>query len=70
MNIKFSYLHRDASNFKQFTEIVFENPKQIALEDLLKIIQSKLLERSWFIPTKRYVSDLDYQEYSRETKSD
>lgn len=49
MNIKLSYLYRDASNYKQFNEIVFPNPNQISLEDILTIIKCKLIEGTWFI---------------------
>lgn len=70
MNIKFSYLYRDASNYKQFKEIIFANPNKIALEEIRTKIQSKLMEGSWFIARDWNVPDLHFKEYPWDSKID
>jgi hypothetical protein len=47
-NIKFNYLYRDGANYKNFGFVVFENPDEISLELLANIIQSKLIDETWF----------------------
>lgn len=64
MNIKFSYLYRDGSNYKQYNQIVFSNPNQIALEEIRTIIRSKLIEECWFIAIDWNVPDMHFKEYS------
>jgi hypothetical protein len=64
MNIKFCYLYRDASNYKQFNEIVFANPNQIPSDKIQAIIRSKLIEECWFIAKDWNVPDLHFKEYS------
>ena len=64
MNIKFSYLYRDGSNYKQYNQIVFANPNQIALEEIRTIIRSKLIEECWFIATDWNVPDMHFKKYS------
>ena len=39
MNIRFSYLYRDFSNYKKFNEIVFLNPANKSLEEISKLIK-------------------------------
>lgn len=48
MNIKLNYLYRDFSNYKQYGSIVFENSKDITLEELTAIIESKLIDGEYF----------------------
>jgi hypothetical protein len=47
-NIKFSYLYRDGGNYKTFTEVVFANPDNLSLSEIQAIIQSKLIDGTWF----------------------
>jgi len=57
-NIKFSYLYRDGANYKNFGEIVFENPDNIDLTELETIVRSKLIDETWFYANKWLVPDL------------
>lgn len=49
-NIKFNYLYRDGANFKSWGEVVFKNPKHLALEE----IESRLVDA--FLPDKIFVA--------------
>jgi len=37
-NIKFSYLYRDGSNFKRWSDIVFTNPNDLSLDAVAKAL--------------------------------
>jgi hypothetical protein len=47
-NIKFFYLYRDGANYKKFSNVVFENPNHIELDQLGKFILFKLIDETWF----------------------
>lgn len=48
MNIKFSYLYRDAGNYKKFSEVIFANPNSLSIQDMEHLIRSKLIDGEWF----------------------
>lgn len=58
MNTKFSYLYRDAGNYKTFNEIIF--PGIITLEQ----IEPFLKEQTFFIPSKVGLPDLQEEFFS------
>ncbi len=47
-NIKFSYLYRDGSNYKNFGSVVIANPEKLSLKSVEKIIKEKLIDSTWF----------------------
>jgi hypothetical protein len=47
-NIKFNYFYRDASNYKKFGFVIFDNPSNIDLPILATLIQSKLIDETYF----------------------
>lgn len=47
-NIKFSYLYRDAGNYKIYGEVIFSNPECLSIEELQQLIISKLIDKQWF----------------------
>lgn len=47
-NIKFNYLYRDASNYKNFGSIVFSNIHNITLQEIHHIIMTKLYDGEYF----------------------
>ncbi|TSD64560.1 hypothetical protein FFF34_011660 [Inquilinus sp. KBS0705] len=57
-NIKFSYLYRDSSNYKNFGFIVFDNSCNISLEGFEAIIRSKLIDDTWFYASEWGLSNL------------
>lgn len=70
MNIKFTYLYRDASNYKQHHEVVFANPNEIALEEIQTTIKSKLIDECWFIARDWNLPDMHFKEYDWDDKTD
>ena len=70
MNIKLSYLYRDGSNYKQYHQIVFDNPSQRTLEEIQTIIRNNLIDECWFIAKDWQVPDMHFKKYSWDTKVD
>jgi hypothetical protein len=48
-NVKFSYLYRDAGNYKKWAEVVFSNPDRLTLASLTKALRHVFLEECLFI---------------------
>lgn len=48
-NIRFTYLYRDASNYKQHGEAILSNETQLTLEEVDQTIRSLLSDGSFFI---------------------
>ncbi len=65
-NIKFNYLYRDASNYKNFGSIVFDNPQNIELSALEDLIHSKLISHHWFYADQWQVADLHFGSWDNE----
>jgi hypothetical protein len=49
LNIKFSYLYRDAGNYKKWADVVFSNPDRLTLEAVTKALKDAFLEDGLFI---------------------
>lgn len=48
MNIKFSYLYRDYSNYKKFNSIVLSNSDNISISEVEKSIRENLIDGEFF----------------------
>jgi hypothetical protein len=48
-SIKFSYLYRDAGNYKKWADVVFSNPDGLALEAVTKALKDAFLQDGLFI---------------------
>ena len=48
-NIRFAYLYRDASNYKQHGEVILSNETQLAVEEIDQQVRSHLSDGSFFI---------------------
>jgi hypothetical protein len=59
-NIKFHYLYRDGANYKNHSFVIFNNPTNIALAEVEKSIQQKLIEDTWFYADKWNLPDLHF----------
>jgi hypothetical protein len=57
-NIKFNYLYRDGSNFKNFGSVTFSNPQSLMLDYLNNTVKSKLIDGTWFYANKWNLPDL------------
>ena len=56
-NIRFAYLYRDASNYKQHSEVIFSNEKQIRVDEIDKQIRSFLNDGEYFITRQVHVEE-------------
>ena len=70
MNIKFSYLYRDASNYKRHYEVIFTNPNALRLEEIEKIIKDNLIEDYWFIAKEWELPDVHFKNYAWDNQID
>ena len=70
MNIKFSYLYRDAANYKQHNEVVFTNPYKVPIEIIRTIITSKLIDECWFVAKDWNLPDMHFKEYDLDDEKD
>lgn len=66
MNIRFEYLYRDAGNFKNWGEVVFSNPHDVAAEIAASMAENVLIDRAFFVASKADVPDLHFPEYNEE----
>jgi hypothetical protein len=48
-NIKFSYLYRDAGNYKKWADVVFSNPEGSTPETVAKALKDAFLQDGLFI---------------------
>lgn len=58
MNTRFSYLYRDASNYKEYHEIIFS--RGLRFEQLLPYLKDKM----FFIPSELGLDDLQGDEWT------
>lgn len=70
MNIRFSYLYRDAGNFKNFGEVIFSNPENVPLNILISKAKLALLDELYFDATSVGVPDLFFDDYDEELDHD
>ena len=63
MNIKFCYLYRDGANYKNFNEVIFDNPDGKSREEIETVIRNSLIDETWFVAVKWNLPDMHFQEY-------
>lgn len=66
MNIKFSYLYRDAGNYKIFSEVIFANPNSLSIQDMEHLIRSKLIDGEWFYAKDWGLSNLHFEDWDED----
>jgi hypothetical protein len=59
-NIKFSYLYRDGGNYKNYNFLIFSNPSNVDLSELTTLLQSKLIDNTWFYVNEWRLPDLHF----------
>jgi hypothetical protein len=59
--IRFNYLYRDFSNYKNHGSIIFSNPNNLSLEEIDSEIKKHLLDETWFIHSKWNLPDLHFE---------
>ena len=70
MNIKFCYLYRDGANYKNFNEVIFDNPDGKSREEIETVIRTSLIDETWFVADKWNLPDMHFQEYSWNSEID
>ena len=58
MNIKFNYLYRDASNYKNYNSIIFSNSENLSITDIEKMITSNLIDQQFFVASKINIPEI------------
>ena len=56
-NIRFTYMYRDASNYKQHGEAIFSNEKQLPADEIEKQIRSFLNDGEYFIARQIHLEE-------------
>jgi ribulose bisphosphate carboxylase small subunit len=56
-NIRFAYMYRDASNYKQHGEVIFSNEKQLSVNEIEKQIRSFLNDGEYFIARQIHLEE-------------
>jgi hypothetical protein len=57
-NVQFNYLYRDGGNYKKYGSVTFANPGNVAVAELAALIQSKLIDQTWFYHHHWHLPDL------------
>ena len=66
MNIKFNYLYRDSGNYKQHSHVIFSNPLNRNVSDILKIVIAHLKVDNLFPAEEWGVPDLHFEDWDDE----
>lgn len=67
LNIKYNYLYRDGSNYKQFGFQIFQNTDQLTLQEFERLIKSKLIDGEYFYAAGWKLSDLHFNMWDDKT---
>jgi hypothetical protein len=57
MNVKFKYMYRDASNYKQHDNVVFRNSDFLPLDEIEKQIRAYLQDGEYFIARQVHIEE-------------
>lgn len=61
LNIKFNYLYRDASNYKQYGSVIFSNLNNLSILEIDDIIRNRLIEKLYFNHTEFGIPSLFFE---------
>jgi hypothetical protein len=70
VNIKFSYLYRDGANYKQFNQVVFNNPSNLTVEEIAATIKKQLIDSQWFVAKDWGMPDIHFKEFAWDSDID
>ena len=56
-NIRFLYMYRDASNYKQHGEAIFQNEKQLPVDEIEKQVRACLSDGAYFIARQIHIEE-------------
>lgn len=63
MNTKFTYLYRDAGNYKNWGEVVFSNTQAIPIDQINERIESLLIDKQNFVASDLKLPDLHFEKH-------
>ena len=63
-------MYRDGGNYKNFREIVFTNNKNLEIDEIRRLISSKLIDDTWFYASRWGLPDLHFLEYQYDPNID
>lgn len=66
MNVKFEYLYRDASNYKNWGDVIFSNKSEMKIEDIEVQIKNNLIDNQFFIAEHLDIPVLYFEKYDFE----
>ncbi|AWH84323.1 hypothetical protein HYN59_03970 [Flavobacterium album] len=61
MNLKFNYLYRDASNYKNYGSVIFSNPNSIPLILIENAVRGNLIDGEFFSSEDWQLPDLFFE---------
>lgn len=70
MNILFCYKYRDGTNYKQYNEIVFSNPKKRRVNEIELTIREKLIDGQWFVADLWKIPNQFFKNYAWDEEID
>jgi len=59
--IRFNYLYRDYSNYKNYGSIILENPNYLAMAEIDRMIREKLIDGEFFNANKAGLLSLFFE---------
>ncbi len=70
MNIRLEYQYRDAGNYKNWGEIVFSNPRNLAPEVVTQMAEDVLIDGEFFVASWAHVPDLHFPDWDPDLDHD
>ncbi|MEK6788000.1 MAG: hypothetical protein AABY68_03515 [Pseudomonadota bacterium] len=70
MNIKLTYMYRDAGNYKQFGEVIFGNSNSLSINTIKAASKAAAFDELWFNPKKINIQPLHAYVYDSELDHD
>ncbi|MBD1364723.1 hypothetical protein IDJ77_12960 [Mucilaginibacter sp. ZT4R22] len=65
-NVKFSYRYRDAGNYKNHSWVIFADPDNVELSALEELIQSKIIDSTYFYVDQWQLPDLHFSTWNNQ----
>jgi hypothetical protein len=66
-NIQFNYLYRDGGNYKKYGSVIFANPGDVDVGKVEVLIQTKLIDQTWFYRNHWQLPNLRAQTFNPDT---
>ena len=70
MSISLSYLYRDGANYKNYNEVIFDNPNNLKVQVIEATIREKLIDGQWFSANSWALPDMHFKEYAWDSEID